>query len=325
MPNFICLAFFALNLLYNISMQRDVIVLGGNGFLGSNLCNKLDEQGISAYVLDKALKCDLSTSSGQQMFRDIVYDCNQEVDVVMMAAQLGAKLFDETPIEPFNENLAIDMNTIDSIKKMHNEHGIKFHVTYYSTSEVYGNMLDYSRHDIYVDPKHSRSLYAQEKLIIETLLNYMKSCNEIESLRIFRPFNVSGKNQKRGVIYEMVKSAVEKKCIFYPLNQSREITFVQDATDIAFKHIVDRTDCTIDLTSRFHISLKDLAYCVKRAIEKTYPDCLGSIETVEMPKNDSYIKHRGTAPLINDADQLNRFIEKMIEMNIVKDISKGFL
>ena len=129
-------------------MQKDIIVLGGNGFLGSNLCNKLDEHDISPYVLDKSLKCDLSTNDGQQMLKDIILDCNDNIDVVMMAAQLGAKLFDETPIEPFNENLEIDMKTIDSFKRLHNDYSIKFHITYYSTSEVYGDMVDYSKQQI---------------------------------------------------------------------------------------------------------------------------------------------------------------------------------
>ena len=219
-------------------MQRDIIVLGGNGFLGSNLCNKLDEFNFSLYVLDKSLKCDLSTNDGQQMFKDIVLDCDGEIDVVMMAAKLGSKLFDESPFEPFNENLEIDMKTIDSIKHLHDAYGIKFHVTYYSTSEVYGNIDDFDNPTISINPSYPRSLYAQEKLIVETLLNQMRSNQEIESLRIFRPFNVSGKGQRRGVVYEMIESALSEKKIKYSSSSSREITFIDDATDYACKMII---------------------------------------------------------------------------------------
>lgn len=121
----------------------------------------------------------------------------------------------------------------------------------------------------------------------------------------------------------MVKSALDRKFIFYPLNQSREITFVQDATDVAFKHIIERSNCMMNLTSKFHISLKDLAQCIKYAIEKTYPNYLNKIEIAMMPDLDTYIKNRGTVPLISTIDELDNFKEQLILHNTIKDIAEA--
>lgn len=49
-------------------MQKEVVVLGGNGFLGTNLCEALWSKGIKPIVLDKSLGCDLATDDGQKMF-----------------------------------------------------------------------------------------------------------------------------------------------------------------------------------------------------------------------------------------------------------------
>ena len=171
-----------------------------------------------------------------------------------------------------------------------------------------------------VNPSYSRSLYALEKLTVEAILNNLRSTNAIASLRIFRPFNVSGKWQRRGVVYEMVKSAVQSNKICYACDQTREITFVTDATKSALDAILARNGCegTFDLTSRYHVYLKDLALYIRNALRQIASIKWSAINIEAMPFSTSYIYTRGTVPVIESKQDLAYFEIRL--RNIVKDI-----
>lgn len=304
--------------------KRNIIVLGGDGFLGINLCKLIKRNGFEVYSLDKTSDCDLTTPAGQQMLVDIISkQQSADVDIVMMAAQLGSKLFDETPLDPFRQNLKINSMCLDTFAKVVNQLNKHLHISFYSTSEVYGNIQTPTNItndlSISIDPSYSRSLYAQEKLLMETQLHYFKEIGIIDSLRIFRPFNVSGAYQKRGVVYEMVKSLIKYNAIYYTEGQSREITFIDYATQFAYDKIINRINGTFNITQKNHIYLKDLANCIKNCamlIDKS----LTNISIKPLPKIDSYIKNRGSINVISTNTQLIEFQFILQQSNIVKQL-----
>lgn len=305
-------------------MQKEVVVLGGNGFLGSNLCEALWKKGIKPIVLDKSLGCDLATDIGQNMFNDVLLNlCNiDDIDVVMMAARLGAELFENDPIPPYLENKAINEKCIETILNFSNPTS-KFHISFYSTSEVYGNVDPTNVPETLlptIDPLYGRSLYAQEKLATETVLNCLRDAKKIASLRVFRPFNVSGKWQRRGVVHGMVKSAVCCNKIKYVSGQTREITFVQDATKMALDAILSREEGIFDLTSQNHISLKDLAWSIKDVLAMSHPLKYASVTVEEDPPIDSYIKTRGTVNVISSVGGIKAFVKRLAESNAIENI-----
>ena len=117
-------------------MQK-VIVTGGAGFIGSNLVDKLIEQGIEVTVLDdlstgkeeninpkaKFIKCDISKD--RPLFEDI--------DVVFhLAATPQVQYSIENPTD--NNNLHSLINMLDISKKV----GVKKFI-FSSSSAVYGN------------------------------------------------------------------------------------------------------------------------------------------------------------------------------------------
>ena len=74
--------------------KQKVIVLGGSGFLGSNFVEKLSANKISYAILDYATGCDLSTNDGQnKLANELSSIKSDDIDIVMMAAQLGSTLF----------------------------------------------------------------------------------------------------------------------------------------------------------------------------------------------------------------------------------------
>lgn len=305
-------------------LKQKVIVLGGNGFLGSNFVEKLSANKISYAILDYATGCDLSTNDGQnKLANELSSIKSDDIDIVMMAAQLGSTLFNQTPLDPFHKNLAINMKCLDTFLSIVNQSSKKLHVSFFSTSEVYGNIEDPSNIknnlSISIDPQYSRSLYAQEKLLMETQLHYFRDINVINTLRIFRPFNISGKHQKRGVVYEMVKSLMKYNAIYYSNGQSREITFVDYATDFIYSNIINRIEGTFDITQKNHIYLKDLAYCIKNCASK-YDQSFSNASIKPLPNNNDYIKNRGSINVMNDATKLSDFQHKLESSNIVKQL-----
>lgn len=305
-------------------MQKEVVVLGGNGFLGSNLCEAFWKKGIKPIVLDKSLGCDLATDVGQNIFNDVLLNlCNiDDIDVVMMAARLGAELFENDPIPLYLENKAINEKCIETILNFSNPTS-KFHISFYSTSEVYGNVDPTNVPETLlptIDPLYGRSLYAQEKLATETVLNCLRDAKKIASLRVFRPFNVSGKWQRRGVVHGMVKSAVCYNKIKYVSGQTREITFVQDATKMALDAILSREEGIFDLTSQNHISLKDLAWSIKDVLAMSHPLKYASVTVEEDPPIDSYIKTRGTVNVISSVGGIKAFVKRLAESNAIENI-----
>lgn len=304
--------------------NKKVIILGGNGFLGTNLVEKLLSSNIDYIVLDLLSGCDLTTDDGQnQLKNEIASTKSNDVDIVMMAAQLGSTLFNQTPFDPFYKNLTINMKCLDTFSKVVNQFNKNLHISFFSTSEVYGNIknpanVDYNL-DISIDPLYSRSLYAQEKLLMETQLHYFRDINIIKTLRIFRPFNISGKHQKRGVVYEMVKSLIKYKAIYYSIDQSREITFIDYATNFIYNHIINRTEGIFDITQKNHIYLKDLANCIKNCASR-YDNSLNNASIKPLPKTDDYIKNRGSVDVIDDKIQLIEFQHRLEASNIIKQL-----
>lgn len=149
----------------------------------------------------------------------------------------------------------------------------RFSVVYASTSEVYDKCAEDGSHTIVVSPmRGGRSLYSQVKLIGETKLLYArKHSPHISSAAICRLFNVSGKRQKRGVMYGMVKSAIDAHAIYYMADTTREITFVQDAVRQLADCGLNSIDGTFDVTSKQRVTLADLAMCVKTALVEIDP------------------------------------------------------
>lgn len=240
----------------------------------------------------------------------------------MMAARLGSALFDTDPLPSYLENKAINEKCIETMMHFSNLTS-KFHISFYSTSEVYGNVDPSNvpkRLMPTIDPLYSRSLYAQEKLATETVLHYLREIGKIKSLRVFRPFNVSGKWQRRGVVYEMVKTAVLERQIRYTADQTREITSVQGATEMALDAIIGHEEGTIDLTSENHITLKDLAWSIKDVLVGIDPPRYATIEIVEDPPIDSYIKTRGTINAISTDGERKAFSQRLARSRIIEDV-----
>lgn len=176
----------------------NIVILGGDGFIGSHLAQLLESQSHVVYVVDKA---DLrSTRSGRiapyYIYRDLSINTAQSMSEIIgntkpdfifnCVAVATPHYYVKYPIDTFNLDFSVNYDIIKSI--IH--HKIPF--MHFSSSEVYGKKWEspYQEDitDLTIGPTHkSRWIYATSKIMLEQLIK-AHNCEHV----IVRPQNFFG-------------------------------------------------------------------------------------------------------------------------------------
>lgn len=273
---------------------QKVLLLGGDGFLGKPIQRELASRKIRFKTVDI---CDynLELDSAQSF---LVNDLKDTTHVVVLASKLGAKLFDTSPFIPTISNISILKNIALALSVAHTMYNLSYDVTFYSTSEVYGSLKSEDdflgdHPDVKFDVNCVRSLYAQTKLLGETLFRSLQKTGAVSRLKVLHPFNVTGSGQIRGVVYEMIRSALDCGQIKYAKDTTRTITDLNYATLKSIDAILSKEDCSINIVENEHsLTMKALAEAVKIALESV-GICSG-LELIEM-SCDTTIQYRHTS------------------------------
>lgn len=273
-------------------MDKNVLLVGGDGFIGSNLQKELISRGIKVHSIDK------NEEDFTKSIDLLVEKMSESTHVMFLASEVGAKLFNETPIEPFIVNSYMVEAFYGAIMRNYKTFNNKLNVSWFSSSEIFNST---SENDVIKDEKYAkidltntRSLYSTVKVTGELLFRDLYDKNIINSLNIFRLFNVSGKNQKRGVLFDMVQSALTNNIIEYSENTTRTITSVKYAVNQIINGMFSNENSikTYNITeNRNSICMKDLALIVKDTLECC--DLCKNVKLVKKPV-DKFIQYRHT-------------------------------
>jgi UDP-glucose 4-epimerase len=123
--------------------DKKVLVVGGAGFIGSNLVNRLVPEGAAVTVLDDLFTGDLNNIEfmrditfvkGSVTDFDLVEDLVKSVDIVFNLACHNIIVSTQRPREDFNVNVSGMLNILIAAKK----YGIEM-IVYSSSASVYGN------------------------------------------------------------------------------------------------------------------------------------------------------------------------------------------
>lgn len=245
----------------------NILLLGGNGFLGSGLRDEFSKRGLHFRSVDID-EIDLSGDDAHLTLKTMLKDVTH---VVILAAKIGRVIFTERPEDNAKINQAIFAQITTALAEAHNEYGLDYDVTFYSTSEIYGS-LDSKKRVISGNSKanityNGRGLYASQKLNAELSLISGIGDNGILRVKTIRPFNVSGKHQRRGVVYEMVKSAFETGSIWFSDDTYRSFTSIEYASRIA-TDIILSDDIIVEknLSENLTFSMEEVASLIKEEI-----------------------------------------------------------
>jgi dTDP-glucose 4,6-dehydratase len=226
-----------------------VLVAGGAGFIGGHICRALLGRGHEVICID-----DLSTGSRRTIeslstdprFRMIESNVTAaptvESDAILHLASPASPVdYDRLPLE----TLAANSTGTWRLLEIARETGA--HLTYTSTSEIYGDPLVHPQPETYwgnVDPVGPRACYDEAKRFGEALLTSMRRVHGVNAT-IVRLFNTYGPGMRADdgrAIPEMVSAALDGRdlVIHGDGSQTRSFCHVDDLVDALLLVGLDR-------------------------------------------------------------------------------------
>lgn len=222
--------------------DKNVLVTGGAGFIGSHLCDNLLEEPIKKLIavdnlfLGKESNLEKAKKYNNFYFKNIdvtEYDSISEVidsydiDIIFHLAVIPLPVSLEKPIWSFDQNIKMSTNLCDIIRKKSKI----ITLIHFSSSEAYGSAIYTPMDENH--PLLSHTPYAASKAATDLLVySYYKTFGI--DMAIIRPFNNYGPRQNEGsyagVIPITVKRLLngDKPIIFSDGKQTRDFIYVGD-------------------------------------------------------------------------------------------------
>jgi UDP-glucuronate decarboxylase len=216
-------------------MTENILIFGGNGFLGSHLTDKCINEGMNVTVVDDLSTMDkINVSKKTKFIRGRIEDYSDDETydyVVHLCARPSPEDYINHPIDTISSNSIGTQNALEIAKK----NGAIF--MYTSSSEVYGDAKILPTPETYygyVNPNGIRSCYDEGKRFSEALIMAYHRFYHIDT-RIQRPFNVYGSRiredgQYGRVVPRFIKWSLndEDIIIFGDGKQTRSFLYVDD-------------------------------------------------------------------------------------------------
>ena len=221
--------------------MKRILVTGGAGFIGSNLCQYLLRRGNYVICLDNFYTGrieNIQDLKNDSNFELMTYDIREGIpnikvdEIYNLACPASPKWYQKDPIFTFETCILGAMNVLKLAQKN------KAKVMQASTSEVYGDPASSPQSETYngnVNPIGIRSCYDEGKRCAETLFMDYHRQNGVR-IKIIRIFNTYGPrmlpNDGR-VVSNFVVQALQNQdiTIYGSGNQTRSFQYVDDCIE----------------------------------------------------------------------------------------------
>lgn len=217
-----------------------IVVTGGAGFVGSNLCARLLDEGhnvlcVDTYITGSAQNIEefLAHPNFTFLQHDVTQPFNFEADAIFHLASPASPVgYMEHPLETILVN---SMGTYQMLEQARKQNA-RFLVS--STSEIYGDPLVHPQTESYwgnVNPIGPRACYDESKRLGETLtMEYYRQYQA--NVRIVRIFNTYGPNSQINdgrMIPNFITQALKNEplTIYGDGSKTRSICYVSDLVD----------------------------------------------------------------------------------------------
>lgn len=245
-----------------------VLVTGGAGFIGANLCRTLLATGavevivlddLSTGSLDNLDGCDVDIRVGSVLDADAVGRACTGVQAIVHLGALGS-----VPRSVADPTTSFAVNATGTVNVLEAARRAGAHVLFASSSSVYGSNPALPKHeDLAPRPM---SPYAASKLAAESTVLAYSSSYALPVLA-FRFFNVYGPLQRAGHAYAaaipaFVHAALrgEPVTVFGDGSQSRDFTFVDTVCEVLTDAVIRRVTSAepVNLAFGSRIRLNDI-------------------------------------------------------------------
>jgi UDP-glucuronate decarboxylase len=247
-----------------------ILVAGGAGFVGSNLCRKLTDLGNSVVCVD-----DLSTGRLENIkdlnklpnFEFIQHDITKTLDVQVdqiynLACPASPIQYQKRSFDTLNANILGTINLLELAKKYNSR------ILQASTSEVYGDPLQHPQRESYygnVSMIGPRACYDEGKRCAETyFIEYQKKYKlDIKIARIFNTYGPGMDNNDGRVVSNFVTQALNNEPLTINGNglTTRSFCFIDDLIKglVLLMNSPSHIDKPINLGNPHEITLLELA------------------------------------------------------------------
>src|SRR5574344_1308555 len=265
-------------------VKMKILITGGAGFIGSNLVSKLiEDKKNKIVVLDN-----FSTGSERNIqeflnyenFEFYKYDVtdssiidyikNLNVDEIYnLACPASPKYYLKHPIETWEASVIGIRNLLQAIN------GTKIRMIHSSTSEVYGDALEYPQTENYwgnVNPIGVRACYDEGKRAAEALIyDYIRQYNvDVRVVRIFNTYGQKMNPLDGRIVSNFIMQALNNDDITIYGNgkQTRSFCFVDDTVNCLIKlmDLDQKNESPINVGNPYELSVSYVAEFIKERI-----------------------------------------------------------
>ncbi len=256
-------------------MKKRILVTGGAGFLGSNLCEKLLNLGHEVICLDNFFtgkKENILHLTDRPYFEVIRHDVTMpyfiEVDEIYnLACPASPIQYQFNAIKTIKTSVMGSINMLGLAKRIHAK------ILQASTSEVYGDPEVHPQKEDYwghVNPIGFRSCYDEGKRCAESLFfSYHRQNNvKIKVLRIFNTYGPRMDQDDGRVISNFIVQALNNKdiSIYGDGSQTRSFCYVDEMVEgmIRFMDSKDELTGPMNMGNPVEFTIHELAETVIR-------------------------------------------------------------
>ena len=286
--------------------NKQVLVTGGAGFIGSNLCENLLEHGNKVTCMDNFLtgkKSNIAHLIGHGNFTllegDIrnPHDCNKATDgteIVLHQAALGS--VPRSINDPLTTN-EININGFLNMLYSSKEQGVKRFV-YAASSSTYGDSKELPKKEEVIGMPLSP--YAVTKYVNELYAHVFSNLYGIETIGL-RYFNVFGRKQDPNGAYaaaipKFIKAFMnhESPKINGDGSQTRDFTYIDNV--IQANHLAGSTQNKDALSKVFNIACGDQSILIDlvenlRLLLSNFDSKIASVKITHGPERVGDVKH----------------------------------
>ena len=261
-----------------------ILIAGGAGFIGSNLVAKLvknvENQIIVLDNLSTGMEKNIQEFQDKDNFQFFRYDITDysvidfikqlDVDEIYnLACPASPKYYLKHPIETWESSVLGIRNLLEAIK------GTKIKMIHSSTSEVYGDALEYPQTEKYwgnVNPIGVRACYDEGKRAAEALIyDYIRQYDiDVRVVRIFNTYGPKMNPLDGRIISNFIVQALNNDDITIYGNgeQTRSFCFVDDTVDFIVKlmNANNRNDSPINVGNPCELTVNYVAKYIKEKI-----------------------------------------------------------
>lgn len=259
-------------------MKRKILVTGGAGFIGSNLCHKLLEEDNYVFCLDNLFtgnKKNIEKLIRNKNFEFIQHDVINSLDIEVnqiynLACPASPPFYQLDPIKTIKTNVIGVINMLELAKKNNAT------ILQASTSEVYGEPLVHPQPESYrgnVNPIGIRACYDEGKRAAETLFfdYYRQYGLNIKVIRIFNTYGSKMNPDDGRVVSNFIVQALKEEDITIYGNgtQTRSFCYIDDLVDGMIKMMNSDNNFVgpVNLGNPSEFTIKQLAEKVLEKID----------------------------------------------------------